>query len=323
MYRYDTYSVAAAEAPALRRWMLVTFVLSIGLHGALFAYLNSTYVRGLVFTEENLKVTKPMNLKRVTIPDMPADKPAPPPQTVAPKLNPLVLPADKPVIEGEVQLAPQIADLGKAAFTDKPRLDSNVADRLAKTEANARQQMDKQLSANLGDLLKETPRISARQARVSTGRRQPGEGEGTAGVPGLNSVDDLLSHAGALKVGERAAMSGGALFEYDSADLLPAAIDSLRKLGVLIQQNPKITFSIEGHTDSYGGPEYNAQLSLRRAEAVKAWLVVNMRIPPERIQTRGFGSSKLLVPAERSQEEQAPNRRVEIVLKTNTGARRG
>src|SRR3954470_25075596 len=139
MYRYDTYSVHAAEAPMLRRWMLVTFVLSVALHGALFVYLNSTYVRGLVLNEENLKVTKPMNLKRVTIPDLPADQPAPQPQKAVPKLNPLVLPADKPTLEGEVQMAPQIAELGKAAFTDKPKLDSRVADRLRKTEARERQ----------------------------------------------------------------------------------------------------------------------------------------------------------------------------------------
>lgn len=322
MSRYDTYSAYTAEAPVLRRWMLVTLLISLGLHGALFVYLNSTRVRGLVFDEENLKVTKPVNLKRVTIPELPKEKPAPPPPKVSPKLTAPSLPADKPTLEGDVQFAPQNPDPAKLTFTDKPRLDTNVADRMAKSEANARQALDQQLSANLGDLLKETGRVSAKQRTVYTGRRQPGTGEGTMGVPGLNTVDDLLANSGTLRTGARAAMSGGALFEYDSANLVGAAVESLQKLGTLIHQNPNITFSIEGHTDSFGGPEYNAQLSLRRAEAVKAWLVENMRIPPHRIQTRGFGSSKLIVPADRSQEEQAPNRRVEIVLKTNAAAQR-
>ena len=47
------------------------------------------------------------------------------------------------------------------------------------------------------------------------------------------------------------------------------------------------------------------------------WLVANMGIAPSRIQTKGLGDTKLIVTCDKSQEEQAPNRRVEIVLKTN------
>jgi outer membrane protein OmpA-like peptidoglycan-associated protein len=50
---------------------------------------------------------------------------------------------------------------------------------------------------------------------------------------------------------------------------------------------------------------------------VKAWLVAEMGIAPDRIQTRGFGSEKWIVSPDKSKEEQAPNRRVEIVVKTN------
>ena len=112
-------------------------------------------------------------------------------------------------------------------------------------------------------------------------------------------------------------MRGGALFQYDKADLLQQAIDDLQKLGELIQRNPRANFIIEGHTDSFGDPTYNEQLSQRRADAVKTWLVANMGIATERIQTKGYGRSKLIVSADHSIEEQAPNRRVEIVIKTN------
>jgi outer membrane protein OmpA-like peptidoglycan-associated protein len=139
-----------------------------------------------------------------------------------------------------------------------------------------------------------------------------------AGIPGRQSLDDALARTGPLPVGDKPiGMPGGALYEYNSYELRPEAQEQLRKLGELIRRNPKATFSIEGHTDSTGTPEYNQVLSERRADSVKLWLVQFMGIAPERIQTRGFGSTKLIVPGDRTVDEQQPNRRVEIVIKTN------
>jgi len=106
------------------------------------------------------------------------------------------------------------------------------------------------------------------------------------------------------------------LFEYDSATLRKEAIETLSKLGILIERNPRATFSIEGYTDSFGTSEYNKKLSTARAEAVKTWLVTNMKLDPAKIQTKGLGSTKFITPATGSREEQAPNRRVEIVIRT-------
>ena len=112
-------------------------------------------------------------------------------------------------------------------------------------------------------------------------------------------------------------MRGGALFDYDKADLRGDSVDDLQKLGAIIERNPGATFRIEGHTDAIGSREYNLELSQRRADAVKAWLVANLKIDPARIDTLGFGPDKLLIPADKSIDEQQPNRRVEIVIKTN------
>jgi outer membrane protein OmpA-like peptidoglycan-associated protein len=98
--------------------------------------------------------------------------------------------------------------------------------------------------------------------------------------------------------------------------LRPGATASLQKLGRLIQRNPQALFRVEGHTDSFGSDQYNMDLSQRRAETVKSWLVANMNIDADRIQTQGFGKTHLIVPADRSVEEQQLNRRVEIVIRT-------
>ncbi len=49
--------------------------------------------------------------------------------------------------------------------------------------------------------------------------------------------------------------------------------------------------------------------------AVKEWLVRSMGISPARVETQGFGSTRLLVPGTGTVDEQQPNRRVEIVIK--------
>ncbi len=135
--------------------------------------------------------------------------------------------------------------------------------------------------------------------------------------PGFSNLDDLLAQTGPLSA-ETAPilMPTDLLFDYDQAQLRPQAMSSLEKLGALIQRNPQATFTIEGHSDSFGSDEYNLALSQHRADSVKSWLVNTMQIPPTRITAKGFGKSRLIAPASGTIEEQQINRRVEIVIHT-------
>jgi outer membrane protein OmpA-like peptidoglycan-associated protein len=76
---------------------------------------------------------------------------------------------------------------------------------------------------------------------------------------------------------------------------------------------------VEGYTDSFGTFEYNLNLSQRRADSVKRYLVEVMQINPAQIQTRGFGPTKFRSSPNGSIEEQSPNRRVEVVVRTTEG----
>lgn len=144
-------------------------------------------------------------------------------------------------------------------------------------------------------------------------------GNGLGNVPGYSGLEELLKNEGPLQIGAGKVapilLPSDVLFSYDEAELQEEALAELWKLGTLIQRNPSIIFLIEGHTDSFGLPEYNQALSERRAQAVKRWLVEEMGIDAEHIHTQGFGSRKLLVPATESIDGQRLNRRVEIVLK--------
>jgi outer membrane protein OmpA-like peptidoglycan-associated protein len=133
----------------------------------------------------------------------------------------------------------------------------------------------------------------------------------------FSSLDDLLgSPCGVSSKTAPILMPTDLLFEYDASTLKPAATISLTKLGTIIRKNAEASFRIEGHTDSFGSDEYNLALSMRRADAVKEWLVLNMGIDPARVNTVGLGKSRLLVPSSGSVDQQQLNRRVEIVIST-------
>jgi outer membrane protein OmpA-like peptidoglycan-associated protein len=70
--------------------------------------------------------------------------------------------------------------------------------------------------------------------------------------------------------------------------------------------------SIEGHTDGQGTPAYNLDLSRRRAESVKAWLIAH-GVAAERIEASGFGDTKPLT-TNKTAAGRAANRRVEFVI---------
>ena len=85
-------------------------------------------------------------------------------------------------------------------------------------------------------------------------------------------------------------------------------------MATLIKRNPSATFTLEGYTDSYGSEEYNLDLSRRRAESVKDYLVNVLGINPAQIETRGYGKTNLLTSPDASIEEQEVNRRVVVVV---------
>jgi OOP family OmpA-OmpF porin len=86
------------------------------------------------------------------------------------------------------------------------------------------------------------------------------------------------------------------------------------KLALLMDRNSELYCWIEGHTDLVGGDDFNLDLSIRRAGAVKTYLVESLRMDASRISTRGFGRYEPLV-ISGTPEEQAANRRVEIRMR--------
>ena len=81
---------------------------------------------------------------------------------------------------------------------------------------------------------------------------------------------------------------GDVLFEFNRAEVKATSQARMAQLADFLKQYPDRKVSIEGYTDNIGTAAYNAELSQRRAEAVKSQLV-GLGVSPDRITTTGYG----------------------------------
>ena len=105
-------------------------------------------------------------------------------------------------------------------------------------------------------------------------------------------------------------------FDYNSADISSKSLPSVQALGKALT-NPDLkgsTFVVAGHTDAAGGEGYNQDLSERRADSIKKYLVDKYGIAGSDLVTVGYGKSKLKDPANPLAEV---NRRVQVVNMEN------
>ncbi len=116
--------------------------------------------------------------------------------------------------------------------------------------------------------------------------------------------------AAPVPTAEKVTFAADAFFDFDKATLKPdgkAKLDDLAsKLNSL---NLEVIIAV-GHTDSVGSDAYNQKLSIRRAEAVKGYLV-NKGVDAKRVYTEGKGE-KQPVATNKTAAGRAQNRRVEI-----------
>jgi outer membrane protein OmpA-like peptidoglycan-associated protein len=108
-------------------------------------------------------------------------------------------------------------------------------------------------------------------------------------------------------------LSSDILFTSGSAALAPGAEDKLREVAGILQQYPRTTIEVVGHTDSVGSEASNQVLSERRAAAVRDVLVRD-GVSPARIVTRGAGELRPLADNS-TREGRARNRRVDLTIR--------
>ena len=101
-------------------------------------------------------------------------------------------------------------------------------------------------------------------------------------------------------------------FDYNSAEISRASLPAAQELGKALS-NPSLkgsTFVVAGHTDGIGGDAYNQDLSERRADTIKSFLVQKYGLSSADLVTVGYGKTKL----KDAQNPADPlNRRVQVV----------
>jgi outer membrane protein OmpA-like peptidoglycan-associated protein len=111
------------------------------------------------------------------------------------------------------------------------------------------------------------------------------------------------------------------LFEFNKSDLAPDASRTLEAFGPLVAKAGPHPIAVEGHTDSIGSLEYNQELSARRGDAVRAWLLARNYAAPASFTVRAFGKTRPIAHNTNPDGSDNPagrwkNRRVEIVIDT-------
>src|SRR5436189_5085926 len=327
-----------------RSWIWFGLIVSLAIHFALCAYCYRTRFQPVeaAFVEQQQppmfkvkSVDLGQQLDKGSVDQTnPAAKPEPDKTDVQ-------LPDEKKSFDKivqDVQARAAMPDDTRDVLPDQPKVEQpDVNSVLTEIERSTAQNLSNNSNATHEQSLlnnatvsgRPQPALSGTELATSTTIKRPNTftskmpadsaGPNKGRAPGFSDLDQLLAQKGPLGSGTKLRMPDDQLFEYDSSDLQSTAIAQLQKLATLIKRNPRATFSVEGYTDSFGTPEYNLDLSQRRADSVKQYLVEAMGISSAQIETRGYGMTKFRTSPNGSIEEQSPNRRVEIVVHTSEG----
>jgi OOP family OmpA-OmpF porin len=101
-------------------------------------------------------------------------------------------------------------------------------------------------------------------------------------------------------------------FSHDGDELIDKSFALLDEVAEALRDHPGLKVRIEGHTDGFGRADHNLRLSLRRAEAVRNYLVAH-GVAGDRLEARGYGATQRLE-SDATFDGRERNRRVEFVI---------
>jgi outer membrane protein OmpA-like peptidoglycan-associated protein len=173
-----------------------------------------------------------------------------------------------------------------------------------KAEEDYRQQLQRAASGNQAELQSTRQELANERAA-----RTAAEARATEALKSLAQVATVNEE----QRGTVITLSGSVLFPSGNDQLSSVARQSLDRVATVLAEQPdEKQIAVEGYTDSRGSDSFNQQLSQKRAEAVRGYLVTR-GVPSERIQAVGRGEASPIAGNE-SAEGRANNRRVEIVI---------
>jgi outer membrane protein OmpA-like peptidoglycan-associated protein len=128
---------------------------------------------------------------------------------------------------------------------------------------------------------------------------------------GNRSQESVTYEALLIPTPEKPIILHGVNFEFDKSRLTVRADSILNLVAISLKKNPDIKVEIDGHCDWIGSDAYNQKLSIRRADAVRDYLIRN-GAKADNLTIKGFGKTKPMAD-NKTAEGRALNRRVELV----------
>ncbi len=313
-------------------WAAVAMLISILLHVVAFFALDQMKIAFDFQPTEEIG-TRPIDVRQVEIRPMENDRSQPPEEIVKPPTDTAALLDEVELLDilpkdQEIDIKPDIIEAEYALQLQNPAREGSP-------EATALEiATGFEVDADLPDLGRQPESI--RPAEVGQITVDPGAVEvddseigkltedlirkGANGkvengtLDGMTSLDKLLDLPPNILLSKKTMLPSDLLFEFNSSELRESAKVGLMKLGLLMDRNPGLYCWIEGHTDLVGGDDFNLNLSIMRAEAVKSYLVNSLRMDESKIITRGLGRFEPIVTTGTA-EEQSVNRRVEVRMR--------
>lgn len=311
-------------------WGAVAFLLAVVLHVAAFFALGHIKI-ALGFEEAAELRTEAFQLEQVEVlpPDFDAEPPAETevaPPDAASLLEEIDLLAQMP--EQDIDIAPQLDAAEFAISLNHPAVEGEpssvvvdptegfdfegAAPELGSTNEPLPLAAEGQVVVDPGSAIADDDALDKFTEEII--KKGAGGQVEHGSLDGMVTLDDMIGLPADVLVGKKTMLPSDLLFEYNSDELRESARVGLMKLALLVETHPGLYCWIEGHTDLFGGDEYNLDLSRRRAASVRRYLTDVLRLDGKKIVTRGYGKSRPLV-KEGGIDEQAPNRRVEIKMR--------
>lgn len=202
-------------------------------------------------------------------------------------------------------------DAAETAQASKKSSERKQAPLLAREATQAGEDARRQGMAGQAAAEEQTRQAAAAAAAAETQRVQSEEQAAEAARQDLrNRLNAVLP----TRETDRGLVSeiGGVQFATGTANLNASARESLAKFAGIVASYPKLHYKVEGHTDNTGSAAKNQDLSLKRALAVRDYLI-SQGIPASSTDAEGFGASSP-VADNATADGRSRNRRVEIVV---------
>jgi outer membrane protein OmpA-like peptidoglycan-associated protein len=306
---------------SISAWYAFAFIASVAAHGWLANWSKSFVVPG--FSEKATPALLPPRfvIKQVKFDPKVLDnvQEAPKPVQKAPVVPEKFVFSDSKPKAADVDLQVKPLDVQKQLVEERPEAKAELV-AASPLPASAGSSLDSELRSLAGAMLQAAPSSNAQPVLALASQMANAVGAGGSGavgmaVPGRQSIEDALNAIGQVATRESpVAIPGNALFGYDSSELGEESVPILEKIADLRRRFPDYIMVIIGHTDAMGSADYNLRLSQKRADAVREWLIRRYGMDPSKLETIGRGAQELMV-VDGSVEEQAPNRRVEVILR--------